>query len=181
MTKLDPEQIGLLLNDTWRAWRAKLDSRLKPLGLSQGKWRTLVHLSKGGDQISQSELAARMAIEEPTLVGLLQRLESDGWIKRKSASHDRRCKTVRLARKTTGILDRIFKTARELRHELLADIPSRDLQTCMRVLSRIRSKAEKDNGIAGERVAAARGRLAQNGQHKNGYRITKIKPSRSGR
>ena len=64
MTKLDPEQIGLLLNDTWRAWRAKLDSRLKPLGLSQGKWRTLVHLSKGGDQMSQSELAARMSIEQ---------------------------------------------------------------------------------------------------------------------
>src|SRR6266487_717601 len=58
MTKLDPEQIGLLLNDTWRAWRAKLDSRLKPLGLSQGKWRTLVHLSKGGDHFSQTSRAA---------------------------------------------------------------------------------------------------------------------------
>ena len=69
MTKLDPEQIGLLLNDTWRAWRAKLDSRLKPLGLSQGKWRTLVHLSKGGDQISQSELAARMAQGVPQANG----------------------------------------------------------------------------------------------------------------
>ena len=142
MTKLDPEQIGLLLNDTWRAWRAKLDGRLRPLGLSQGKWRTLVHLSKGGDQISQSELAARMAIEEPTLVGLLRRLENDGWIKRQGASHDRRCKNVRLARKSGTVLNRIFETAQQLRHELIADIPKRDLQTCMRVLTRIREKAD---------------------------------------
>jgi MarR family transcriptional regulator for hemolysin len=142
MTKLDPEQIGLLLNDTWRVWRAKLDGRLKPLGLSQGKWRTLVHLAKGGDQLSQSELAARMMIEEPTLVGLLRRLEGDGWIKRRSASHDRRCKTVRLARKSSPVLAQIFDTAQQLRHELIATVPRRDLQTCMRVLARIREKAE---------------------------------------
>ena len=142
MTKLDPEQIGLLLNDTWRAWRAKLDGRLRPLGLSQGKWRTLVHLAKGGDQLSQSELAARMAIEEPTLVGLLRRLENDGWIKRQGASHDRRCKTVRLARKSSPVLSQIFGAARQLRHELIADIPKRDLHTCMWVLTRIREKAE---------------------------------------
>jgi MarR family transcriptional regulator for hemolysin len=142
MDKPDPEQIGLLLNDTWRLWRAKLDRRLKPLGLSQGKWRTLVHLAKGGDQLSQSELAARMSIEEPTLVGLLRRLEGDGWIRRRGASHDRRCKNVRLARKSSPVLGEIFDTARQLRHELIANIPQRDLQTCMRVLTRIREKAE---------------------------------------
>ena len=153
MTKLDPEQIGLLLNDTWRAWRAKLDGRLKPLGLSQGKWRTLVHLSKGGDQLSQSDLASRMAIEEPTLAGLLRRLETDGWIKRSGASHDRRCKTVRLAPKSNAVLHEILGTARKLRHELIADISKRDVQTCMQVLNRIRAKAEATdvNGKNGRR------------------------------
>ncbi len=154
----DPEQIGLLLNDTWRLWRAKLDGRLKPLGLSQGKWRTLVHLAKGGDQLSQSELAARMMIEEPTLVGLLRRLESDGWIKRRGASHDRRCKNVRLARKSSPVLTQIFDTARQLRHELIATVPKRDLQTCMRVLTQIREKAEAtDNrGRDGKRIVRKR-------------------------
>jgi MarR family transcriptional regulator, transcriptional regulator for hemolysin len=142
MRRLDPEQIGLLLHNTWLAWRAKLDGRLRPLGLSQGKWRTLVHLSKGGDQLSQSELAARMGIEEPTLVGLLRRLETDGWIKRRDASHDRRCKNVRLARKSSPVLHQIFDTARQLRHELIATVPERDLQTCMRVLAQIRERAE---------------------------------------
>ena len=142
MTQLDPEQIGLLLHNTWLAWRAKLDGRLRPLGLSQGKWRTLVHLSTGGDRLSQSELARRMGIEEPTLVGLLRRLETDGWIKRRDASHDRRCKNVCLARKSSPVLHQIFDTARQLRHQLIEDISERDLQTCMRVLMRIREKAE---------------------------------------
>ena len=73
---------------------------------------------QGGDQLTQSELAAQMGIEEPTLVGLLRRLENDGWIKRHDASHDRRCKNVHLARKSSPILREIFATARQLRHEL---------------------------------------------------------------
>jgi len=43
---IDVEKIGLLLNNTARTWRTKLDQRLKPLGLSQGKWTTLAHLAK---------------------------------------------------------------------------------------------------------------------------------------
>ena len=156
MTAHDPEQLGLLLNNTWLAWRAKLDGRLRPLGLSQGKWRTLAHLAQGGDQLSQSELAARMGIEEPTLVGLLRRLETDGWIKRRDASHDRRCKNVRLARKSSPVLHEIFDTARQLRHELIGTVPKRDLQTCMRVLAKIRERAEATdvqpkNGRAGSK------------------------------
>ena len=83
-----------------------------------------------------------MGIEEPTLVGLLRRLESDGWITRRDASHDRRCKNVRLARKSSRVLHEIFDTARQLRHELIATVPERDLQTCMRVLTKIRERAE---------------------------------------
>ena len=84
-----------------------------------------------------------MGIEEPTLVGLLRRLESDGWITRRDASHDRRCKNVRLARKSSPVLHEIFDAAQQLRHELIGDISERDLQTCMRVLTRIREKAER--------------------------------------
>jgi MarR family transcriptional regulator for hemolysin len=42
------EIFGQLLHGTARAWRQKLDERLKPMGLSQAKWRTLMHLSKIG-------------------------------------------------------------------------------------------------------------------------------------
>jgi MarR family transcriptional regulator for hemolysin len=152
-TTPDIEKLGLLLSDTARVWRTKLDQRLRPLGLSQGKWTTLVHLSRGADKLTQKEIAARIGIEEPTLAGILNRLQQDGWVKRKSARHDRRCKTVHLQRRTAAVLDRIFSTARDLRHELLADIPERDLLICARVLARIRERAEEVSaGTSEQRV-----------------------------
>ncbi len=142
MAEGDTDKLGFLLNETARVWRTKLDQRLKPLGLSMGKWRTLAHLARGGDKLTQSEIAARIGIEEPTLAGILDRLQQDGWIKRKSHTEDRRCKTVHLQRRSAVVLDRIFSTAQELRHELIADIPQHDLETCLRVLAQIRERAE---------------------------------------
>ena len=139
MTEIDPETIGQVLHETARVWRHKLDQRLQPLGLSQAKWRTIAHLTRG--HLTQRDLAERLSIEEPTLARLLTRLESEGWIKRENARHDRRCKTVHLQRKSSQLLEEIEDTARDLRHELLETISPRDLQTCLRVLIEIRQKA----------------------------------------
>src|SRR5215218_3244111 len=116
----DIERIGFLLTATARAWRTKLDQRLRPLGLSMGKWTTLAYLARGADKLTQKEIAARVGIEEPTLAGILDRLQQDGWIERKNHAGDRRCKTVHLQDRASVVLDQIFSTAQQLRHELLA-------------------------------------------------------------
>ena len=122
MQQLDTQKLGLVLVETARAWRTKLDQRLRPLGLSQGKWTTLVHLAWGGDKLTQRELAARIGIEEATLAGLLDRLQTDGWVERKTSAHDRRCKTVHLQPRSKKVLSKIFETAQSLRQELISDI-----------------------------------------------------------
>jgi MarR family transcriptional regulator, transcriptional regulator for hemolysin len=137
------DELGLVLFATARAWRTKLDQRLRPLGLSQGKWRTLIHLSLGGNKLTQKEIAERMGIEGPTLAGLLDRLQNDGWIERRCSVLDRRCKIVHLQKRSKAVLDKIFNTAHDLRKELIEDIPQRDLETCIRVLGQIRAKAEQ--------------------------------------
>ena len=139
MSLLDPESFGTLLFQTSRIWRQRLDQRLRPLGLSQAKWRTILHLSDG--HLTQCELAERLGIEEPTLARCLAGMESEGWVKRQNAAHDRRCKTVHLQRKSNVLWNRIEETARTLRHELVETIPTDDLQTCLRVLNEIRTNA----------------------------------------
>jgi MarR family transcriptional regulator, transcriptional regulator for hemolysin len=147
MSSIDPETFGPLLHGTARAWRLKLDQRLKPMGLSQAKWRTLLHLSVAPDALTQAEIAARLGIEEPSLVALLHRLEREGWVKRQSATHDRRCNLVLLGRRAERVIAQINAAADKLRHELLSEIAPGDLETCVNVLARVRAKAEqRDNG-----------------------------------
>ena len=146
MPPTNTNEFGLLLFGTARAWRTKLDQRLRPLGLSQGKWRTLIHVSQGGNKLTQKEIAERMGIEEPTLAGLLDRLQEDGWITRRESPNDRRCKIVHLQRRSKAVLEEIFNTAHGLRHELIENVPPHDLEACIRVLTQIRKKADEPAG-----------------------------------
>ena len=166
------ENLGHLLHGTARAWRQKLDERLKPMGLSQAKWRTLMHLSIAQEALTQAEIAARLGVEEPTVVTLLHRLEREAWITRTSSPHDRRCKMVLLGRRAQRVIAQINATAEKLRHELFADIPEPDLQTCMRVLARIRERAEKgERRESSPRQHAARVLAEHNGQRKRRHSI----------
>src|SRR5438034_4898245 len=103
----DWETIGPLLHGTARAWRQKLDERLRPMGLSQAKWRTLLHLSLARDALTQAEIAARLGIEEPTDVSLLRRLQKEDWITCTNCQHDRRCKMVLLGRRAQQVIPQI--------------------------------------------------------------------------
>src|SRR3954465_237971 len=134
------DELGLVLFGTARAWRTRLDQRLRPPGLSQGKRRTLIPRATGGNKVPQKEIAERMGIEGATLAGLLDRLENDGWVERRGSAGERPRKTVHLQRRSKAVLDKIFNTAHDLRAQLIEDISDRDLEACMRVLTRIREK-----------------------------------------
>src|SRR6202140_1108802 len=169
MPKIVPETIGPLLHGTARAWRLKLDERLKPMGLSQAKWRTLLHLSVAPNALTQTEIASRLGVEEPTVVTLLHRLEREGWVTCRSSRHDRRCNTVHLGRRAQRIIVQIKSAANKLRHELLSDIPPANLRTCIKVLTRICEKAERRDKLRTDTpLQAAPNR---NGQNRNGHSI----------
>ena len=175
------EIFGQLLHGTARAWRQKLDERLKPMGLSQAKWRTLMHLSIAGNALTQAEIAARLGVEEPSVVTLLHRLEREDWITRTNSALDRRCKMVLLGRRAQRVISQINSSAKTLRKELLADIPIGDLQMCMEVLTHIKNRAEKSDklGTRGDRAVARR--LARhNGQAKRANSIIRKRGTRRG-
>src|SRR6187397_2830983 len=95
-TPSTPERFGRLLGETGRLWRTRLDERLKPLGLSQAKWLALLYLDRGGDDMTQTQLASRLGIEGATLTALLDRLVRDDYVRRQEDARDRRSKTVHL-------------------------------------------------------------------------------------
>lgn len=137
------EEFSLLIGETARLWRHRIDERLKPMGLSQAKWRALLHLSLT-EGISQRQLSERLSIEGPTLVRLLDRLARDGYVERRDAAGDRRCKQVHLTRKSHRVIRDIREAVDEVRSELLSQIPAADLRKGTALLRRIR-----DNLVAG--------------------------------
>lgn len=134
MTKHAPrERIGLDLSRMARLWRARLDERLAPLGLTQAKWLILLHLSRSNGALPQRELVERIGVEGPSLVRVLDGLERLGLIERRDNPTDRRAKTVHLTAAVEPLIEDITRIAAELRQEILAGITDEDIAVCVRV------------------------------------------------
>jgi Transcriptional regulators len=140
-----PQHFGRTIADTARAWRREMDNQLKPMGMSQARWMVLFTLSQRGEGIAQRDLAAYLSIEGPTLVRILNKLESEGWVERRNHPEDKRCKLVYLCEKANPILDQITGTAAKLREQLLHGIPTENLATCLNVMETIKSRLESMN------------------------------------
>ena len=87
---------GFILHDVARLMRVTYDRRMRAIGLTRSQWWVLTHLYRN-DGVTQSELADILEIEKPSLGRLLDRLESNGWVRREEHAGDRRAKRVFLA------------------------------------------------------------------------------------
>ena len=73
--------VGYWVFATAHALACAMNEELAAHGITSRQWEVLACISHDGE-LSQSELAERMHIEAPTLVGVLDRMERDGWIVR---------------------------------------------------------------------------------------------------
>lgn len=133
----DEERFGVRLGQIARHWRAHLDRRLSEFGLTDARWVTLLHLARGGDGLTQKDLAARVGVGGPTLVRTLDRLEREGVVVRVGDVQDRRAKTVHLTAKAIPVLRLIEETAAAVRSELLDGISAAELELCLAVFDRV--------------------------------------------
>lgn len=96
------------------AFRRALNEELAPFGITYRQMQVLAWLVLIGEQ-SQSELASRMDVEPPTLAGIIDRMESAGWVARRPCAEDRRKKLVRIQEAAEPIWGRITSCARRIR------------------------------------------------------------------
>jgi DNA-binding MarR family transcriptional regulator len=83
------QSIGFLVRDLNRAIQRHLQARLQAYGVAPGAWYFLRVLWEE-EGITQSDLARRVGMMEPTAVIALRGIEAQGWIYRKRSGTDRR-------------------------------------------------------------------------------------------
>ena len=126
-----------------RRWRKLLDERLKDLGVTQARWTTMVYLQRGGEGLTQRELASLMAIENPTLVRLLDSLEQQGLIERRLCQHDRRARRLHLTADGEEFMKTLNKRAEALREEMLNGVTEQELSVALDVFNKILVNGER--------------------------------------
>ncbi len=108
------ESIGYWLTVATQEYHRVLNDRLAPFGVTYRQSHVLGWLMLEGE-LTQGELARRMMIEPPTLVRILDRMETLGWISRQDCPGDRRRKLIRLTDAAEPAWSNMVTCAREVR------------------------------------------------------------------
>lgn len=128
MLAYDFEQsVGFWLSRAWNLYEKALNAELLPTGVTFRQAQVLGFLALEGD-LSQVELAERMKVEPPTLVGILDRMERDGWIARTECSDDRRKKMIRPTPRSEPVWAIVVDVAMRIRARALEGLTPQQIE-----------------------------------------------------
>jgi MarR family transcriptional regulator for hemolysin len=113
------ERFSAALHGSARAWRQAIDRRLRHLGISQASWMAIALTAKEKTAPSQTQLAARVGVEDPTMVATIDRLVKAGYMLRTPSETDRRVKLLSLTEAGQQIYLTVKNEAKVVREDLL--------------------------------------------------------------
>jgi len=141
--------LGFLVADIARLLRRSMDRRLQSLGLTQAQWRAIVHLSRS-EGMTQTSLAESLEIQPITLTRLIDRMESAGWVERRTHPHDRRAVQLFLTAQSQPILEEMHARAADTLNEATRGLTARAQRQLGITLEQI-----KHNLLTAETTAAS--------------------------
>jgi MarR family transcriptional regulator, transcriptional regulator for hemolysin len=116
-----------------RKLRAGFDALVRERGMTLSRARVFYALSKR-DGINQRELADELELETPTLVRILDAMEAQSFIERRSVPSDRRAKQIHMTESGKVVAADIEALATSVRADILHGISDEDVVAALKVI-----------------------------------------------
>jgi len=131
------ESLGYWLTLAHHAYISELKDRLAPHGITFRQAEILGWLALEGP-LPQADLASRMLIEPPSLVGTLDRMEASGLLERRICPEDRRKNLVHTLPAAEEMWEKIATCARHVRAQAIEGLTDDEATTLKKLLEKVR-------------------------------------------
>lgn len=132
-------RFGFLIHDVSRLRRIVVDRALKPLGITRSQWWVLAFLSRR-DGMTQTALAADLDLTKVAIGGLIDRMESGGFVERRSDERDARARRVYLTRAGQKLVSTIRESVDAVETEILESVAEQELDSAAAVLVKLKGR-----------------------------------------
>ncbi len=122
-TSSSQKRFPLLLRSAWFGLNQSFRARIKPLGLTPDQFTVLRWLYEKKDEcIRQSDLAQLMASDNNTITSIINRMETNGWVKRSPHTHDQRAKQLNIQEAGETLYFKAQAIAHALEDEIMSSL-----------------------------------------------------------
>jgi len=135
MAALD-RSVGFLLNRAARSMKRTLEARLASYGITASQYVLLAILAKK-DGLSQTQLGNRLSFDNPTVTGVVDRMERDGLVERRRTPRDRRVINIFLTQKARDVLSELQEIADDVNNRALEEYSPKERSHLINMLNSI--------------------------------------------
>jgi len=129
--------IAIALRIAYLALHRRSDARFAPHGVTADQFVLLATLARGGEALTQRELARRMSSDPSTVRAMLGLLAARGLVERAKHPTDARARTVALTPKGLRAYRRLGAAGEPVRAKMLGGLQPGEAETLVGLLGRV--------------------------------------------
>ncbi len=119
-------------------YEKEFNNRLRKLGITSSQCEVLDFLLQSSkDQVTQRDIERALNLKNPTVTGLLKRLDEKGFILSVPSGKDKRCKNIYLTEKAYDIQKRMEVHRKKLDKMLTLGMTEKEAEALYRMLNRV--------------------------------------------
>jgi DNA-binding MarR family transcriptional regulator len=130
-------ELAIALRAAYLALHRRSDARFAPFGVTADQFVLLATLARGGEALTQRDLARRMGSDPSTVRSMLVLLAARGLVERDAHPTDARARTVALTAKGRRAYQRLWKAGESIRERMLGALGPGDAETLVHLLARV--------------------------------------------
>lgn len=131
---MNERDIGLLIKRLTDKIKASVDALLKKHGLTFSQTVVISFLSERGGKATQKEIEDHMQVSHPTVVGIISRLENNGFVICFMDEKNRRNKIVCMTDKAQSIVGVMHADKTEMENKLTKGLSEAELAEFRRII-----------------------------------------------
>jgi MarR family transcriptional regulator for hemolysin len=144
-------RLGYLVHDVSRMRRTLCDQHMRPIGITRSQWWVLANLSRQTTEgTSSTELAKILDVGKVTVGGIIDRLETAGYVYRRVDKNDRRAKRIFITQAGYGLIEKMREVLGPLNEGICAGLSPAEVDTVEKYLSMIRANLSEMLAESGE-------------------------------
>lgn len=130
--------IGFLFKQINNVYEKEFNNRLRRLGITSSQCEVLDFLLQSSkDEITQRDVERALNLKNPTVTGLLKRLDEKGFIFSVPSGKDKRCKNIYLTEKAYDIQRRMETDRKKLDKMLTIGMTKKEIDALYKMLNRV--------------------------------------------
>lgn len=139
-------EIGFYLKKIFQMMEKNLNKDLEDIDLTGMQAHVLIYLYKNRKNIiNQRDIEREFELTNPTVNGILKRLENKGFIKRVVSLNDARNKEIMITDKSISLIAEMKKKAKNMENKMTSGITKEELDTFYQVIKKMFNNVQGGN------------------------------------